>query len=162
MRCVTRNANRSNPESTATSSDEGSRTCNWSVPEEAGDWDASRDERDAALPPDVRKASGFPVAVSLKSCKRLRLMMRGVASLNQNPSLAGKAKPSAHQAAQPLTDKTQRSLSRLFDRKVSRFRMMNNNRRCRLLGIELEFFSQLNVNSRGMQQLKQLYLIFQV
>ena len=89
--------------------------------------------------------------------------MRGVASLNQSPSLAGKAKPfrtSGGTAAD--RDKLQRSLSRLFDRKVSRFRMMNNDRRRRLLRIELEFFSQLNVNPRRINQLEKLFLILEV
>jgi len=43
----------------------------------------ARQYLDAAWPPDVRKASGFPVAVSLKSSNRLRLVRaRRIASLN--------------------------------------------------------------------------------
>src|ERR1043166_1527945 len=105
MRCVKRNAKRSNPDKTASSSAEGSRICNWSGRADAESSDTSRHERDAALPSDVGKASGFPVAVSLKSCKRLRLIRRGVASLNQKRKSLERHSLSAHQAAEPLTDK---------------------------------------------------------
>src|SRR3981081_3070908 len=40
--------------------------------------------------------------------------------------------------------------------------MMNNNRRGRLLGLELKFFGQLNVDARGIEQLKQFCLVFEI
>src|SRR5438046_977554 len=41
------------------------------------------------------------------------------------------------------------------NRKVSRFRMMNDDSRSRLLRIELKLFRQLNINARRIEQFKQ-------
>src|SRR6266404_8677343 len=40
--------------------------------------------------------------------------------------------------------------------------MMNNDRRGRLLRLELKFFRQLNVDARGIEQLKQFCLVFEI
>src|SRR2546422_8696965 len=51
---------------------------------------------------------------------------------------------------------------KLFNREVSRFRMMDDDSRSRLLRVELELFSQLNINARRIEQFKQPRLIFEI
>src|SRR5258708_4388856 len=54
------------------------------------------------------------------------------------------------------------SILNSVNRKISRFRMMNYDRRGRLLRLDLKFFRQLNIDARRIEQLKQFGLVFEI
>ena len=51
---------------------------------------------------------------------------------------------------------------KLLNREVSRFRMMDDDSRSRLLGIELKLFGQFNIDARRIEQIEKLRLVFQI
>src|SRR5437868_1174632 len=83
-----------------------------------------------------------------------RLAITRLSGINPEPKLygiSGRDKPSPYRYSR-----------RSFNRKVLCFRMMDDDRRSRLLGLELKFLSQLHVDTGRIDQLKQLRLVLQI
>src|SRR6478752_10757400 len=53
-------------------------------------------------------------------------------------------------------------MAKLFDVEISRFRMMNNDRGCRLLRGQLKLFGQLDTDPIGLKQFEDLGLVFEI